>query len=203
MANQYTNKVVLANGQVLIDLTGDDVTAAQVLSGAKFHLPSGAPGTGSCTYDADTSDATATAAEILLTKTAYKNGDKLTGTMPNRGGVTGTITTKAQQYTIQNGYHDGSGKVSISSAEQAKIIAENIRQGVTILGVEGSMSGSEDVKATALNATPYFTAQSILPGDLGDYNYFSQVSVAAIAVTETDNSAGGKTVTIGTATPSA
>jgi len=203
MANQYTNKVVLANGQVLIDLTGDDVTAAQVLSGARFHLPSGAPGTGACTYDADTSDATATAAEILLTKTAYKNGDKLTGTMPNRGGVTGTITTKAQQYTIQNGYHDGSGKVSISSAEQAKIIAENIRQGVTILGVEGSMSGSEDVKATALNVTPYFTAQSILPGDLGDYNYFSQVSVAAIAVTETDNSAGGKTVTIGTATPSA
>lgn len=65
--------------------------------------------------------------------------------MPNRGAVTGTISTKAQQYTIAQGYHDGSGKVSISSTEQAKIIATNIRQGVTILGVEGTMSGTEDM----------------------------------------------------------
>lgn len=201
--NQYVNKVVLANGQTLIDLTSDDVTAAQVLSGAKFHLPSGAPGTGTCTYDADTSDATAVAAEILSGKTAYKNGSKLTGTMPNRGGVTGTISTKAGTYTIPAGYHDGSGSVSIDSAEQAKLIADNIRQGVTILGVEGTMSGSEDVKATSLSVTPYMTAQTIQPSDKGDYNYFTQVSVAAIAVVETDNAAGGKTVTIGTAAPAA
>ena len=89
--NQYINKVIYG-GDTLIDLTGDDVAASDVLSGKKFHLPSGAPGTGTCPYDADTSDATAVAAEILATKTAYKNGSKLTGTMPNRGGVTGTIS---------------------------------------------------------------------------------------------------------------
>lgn len=194
MANTYVNKVIFG-GDTLIDLTSDDVAASDVLSGKMFHLPSGEPKTGTCTYDADTSDATATAAEILLNKTAYKNGSKLTGTMPNRGAVTGTISTKAQQYTIQNGYHDGSGKVSIASDEQAKIIATNIRQGVTILGVEGSMSGSEDVHAQAKTATPTLTSQTILP-DSPSYNYLTQVTVEAIPVTRTDNASGGVTVAI-------
>jgi len=35
------------------------------------------------------------------------------------------------------------------------------------------MSGSEDVKATQLNATPYTATATYLPSDLGDYNYFS------------------------------
>jgi len=59
--NQYANKVIYG-GDVIIDISTDDVTAADVLSGKKFHLPSGAPSTGTCAYDADTSDATATAA---------------------------------------------------------------------------------------------------------------------------------------------
>ena len=192
--NQYINKVVYG-GNTLIDLTGDDVAASDVLSGKKFHLPSGAAGTGSCTYDADTSDATAVAAEILTGKTAYKNGGKLTGTMPNRGAVTGSITTKAGEYTVPQGYHDGSGKVSISAAEQAKLIAANIREGVTILGVEGSMSGSEDTHPQAKNVTPT-TSQQVITPDSPDYNCLSQVTVAAIPYTETDNAAGGKTVTI-------
>jgi len=84
MSNQYVNKVIYG-GETLIDLTGDDVTRASVLSGIKFHLPTGEATTGTCTYDADTSDATAIAAEILSGKTAYKNGASVTGTMPNRG----------------------------------------------------------------------------------------------------------------------
>lgn len=193
-SNPYVNKVVLADGTTLMDLTGDDVTASDVLSGIKFHLPSGEAKTGTCTYDADTSDATAIAAEILDTKTAYKNGSKVTGTMPNRGGVTGTISTVSGQYTVQNGYHDGSGKVAIDSSEQAKIIAGNIKDGVTILGVLGTYTG-EGVTAQTKNVTPTFSAQQILP-DSG-YDYLAEVDVAAITVTETDNSAGGKTVTIG------
>lgn len=190
--NQYVNKVIY-DGDTLIDLTGDDVTAAHVLSGKKFHLPSGAQGTGSCSYDADTSDATATAAEILLNKTAYKNGSKLTGTMANNGGVTGTISTKAGQYTVPAGYHDGSGKVSISSTEQAKIIAGNIKSGIQILGVTGTYTG-EAITAQSKTATPSSSSQTILP-DQG-YDYLSQVTVAAVPYVETDNSAGGKTVTI-------
>lgn len=195
-SNQYVNKVVLADGTTLIDLTADDVTRASVLSGKKFHLPNGEGTTGTCTYDADTSDATATAAEILATKTAYKNGVKIIGEMPNRGGVTGTISTVAGQYTIPAGYHDGSGKVSISSTEQAKILATNIKSGVEILGVTGTYTG-EAISARSATATPTFAEQTILPGT--GYDYLSQVTVAPITVTETDNSAGGKTVTIGAA----
>lgn len=194
MANQYINKVVYG-GNTLIDLTSDDVQASDVLSGKKFHLPSGAQGTGACPYDADTSDATAVASEILLGKTAYKNGAKLTGTMPNNGAVNGTISTKAGQYTVPQGYHDGSGKVGILAAEQAKLIPANIREGVTVLGVEGTMSGSEDVHAQSKTVTPT-TAQQVVTPDSPDYNYLSQVTVAAIPYTETDNPAGGKTVTI-------
>ena len=192
-SNEYINKVIYG-GNTLIDLTGDTVTADKILSGYTAHAASGAPITGTCEYDADTSDATAAVAEVLATKTFYKNGSKLTGTMPNRGAVTGTISTKAGTYTIQNGYHDGSGTVEIDATEQAKIIAENIRAGVQILGVTGTMSGSEDVKAQSKTVTPTITSQTVTP-DTG-FNYLSQITISAIPYTETDNAAGGKTVTI-------
>lgn len=194
MANQYVNKVIYG-GDTLIDLTSDDVTASDVLSGKKFHLPSGEPSTGISTFDADTSDATATAGEILASKTAYVNGVKITGTMNNRGAVTGTITTKAQQYTIPAGYHDGSGKVAISTTEQAKIIASNILQGVTILGVTGTVSPASDVDIEpSKTVTPAKTAQTVLPST--GYDALAQVVVNAVPYAETDNTAGGKTVTI-------
>lgn len=193
MANQYVSKVVLGS-ETLIDLTSDTVTADKLAYGVKAHDKSGAQITGTNTYDADTGDATASASEILATKTAYVNGTKLTGSMPNRGAVTGTITTKTGQYTIQQGYHDGSGKVSIDTTEQSKIIATNIRQGVTILGVEGSMTGTEDMHLTTKTVTPTLEAQTVLPGD--GFDGMSQVNVEAIPVTRTDNSAGGVTVTI-------
>lgn len=200
MPNEYVNKVIYG-GKTLIDLTSDDVKASDVLSGKIFHLPSGQSATGTCTYDANTKDATAVASEILSGRTAYKNGSKLTGTMTNNGSITRTIDEVAQKITIPNGYHDGSGYVQIDSTEQTKIVPNNIRQGVSILGVVGTMSGSESVKATNVSVTPYTVAQTIMPADLGDYNYIAQVTVAAIAYSEMDNAAGGKTVTIGTVKP--
>lgn len=200
MPNTYVSKVIYGN-QTLIDLTSDTVVADKLLDGYTAHGADGAPIEGTCTFDANTQDATAVAAEILATKTAYKAGARITGTMPNIGKQNGTISSKTQAVSISQGYHDGSGTVSISSTEQNKLIGDNIREGVTILGVTGTMSGSEDVKATSLSATPYTTAKTYLPTDLGDYNYFSQVSVGAIAYNETDNAAGGKTATIGTVAP--
>ena len=193
MANQYKNKIIYG-GNVLIDLSTDTLTAAsQLMYGVTAHAKSGAPITGSCTYDADTSDADAVAAEILLNKTAYVNSNKVVGTMPNNGAVSGSISTKGGVYTVPQGYHDGSGTVGISSTEQAKIIASNIKSGISILGVTGTYSG-EAVTATAVNITPTTTAQTITPPS--GYDYISQANVAAISYTETDNAAGGVTVTI-------
>lgn len=191
------SKVVYGN-QTLIDLTSDTVVANKLLAGYTAHGADGEVITGNCDFDSDTTDATATAAEILATKTAYVNKNKITGEMPNRGAVHGTISTVAGKYSIQNGYHDGSGDVGIDSTEAAKIIAGNIKAGVEILGVTGNYSG-EGINVQSKSATPYTTAQIILP-DTG-YDYLSQVSIAAISYVETDNAAGGKTVTIGTVAP--
>ena len=195
MADKNISKVVYG-GKTLIDLTADTVTADKLLSTYTAHDKSGAPITGTCTFDADTGDATAAVAEILAGKTAYVNGNKLTGTMKYNGAVTGTISKKAEAYSIPIGYHDGSGKVTISSTEQAKIIATNIRAGVSILGVTGTMSGTEGAKAQAKTATPSTSQQTILPDSTGGYNYLTQVTIEPIPYTESDNAAGGTTVTI-------
>ena len=186
------NKVIYG-GETLIDLTSDTITANDLLVGKKAHDKSGVVITGACTYDSDTSEDTAVVAEILSGKTAHARGAELEGTMPNNGSVTGTISTKAQQYTIPLGYHDGSGKVGISSTEQGKIIASNIKSGISILGVTGSYSG-EAVTAQAKTVSPSIAQQVITPDQ--NYDYLSQVTVNAISYVESDNSAGGKTVTI-------
>jgi len=196
MAEKNISKVVYG-GKTLIDLTADTVTADKILSTYTAHDKSGAPIVGTCTFNADTSDATAAGAEILAGKTAYVNGVKITGEMKNNGAVSGVISKKADSYTVPIGYHDGAGRVAISSTEQAKIIATNIRAGVSILGVTGTMSGTESVKVQAKTVTPTTTQQIVLPDSSQGFNYLSQVTVNAIPYNESDNAQGGKTVTIG------
>ncbi len=188
-----TNKVVYGS-TVLIDLTADTVTANKILTSYTAHDASGAIITGTCDYDVNSQDATVKVAEILDGKTAYARGTKLTGTMPNNGAKSLTISTVDDELAIPQGYHDGSGKVSILSTEKAKIIAANIKQGITILGVTGTLEPSSEVTAHAKTVTPATTAQTVLP-DTG-YDYLSQVTVNAIPYVETENSAGGITVTI-------
>jgi hypothetical protein len=186
---------IIYGGQTLIDLTSDTVTPDKILKGYTTHGADGEEITGTCEYDANTQDATATEAEILSGKTAYNKGNKITGAMKNNGAVDGKINTKAGKYTVPQGYHDGSGTVQIDSTEQAKLIPDNIREGITILGVTGEMSGSEDVKAQSKSVIPTTETQTVLP-DTG-YNSLTSVTVEAIPYVENDNSAGGKTVTIG------
>lgn len=193
MPSKTYNKAII-NGTTYIDLSADTVTQNKVLEGYSFHDKNGAILEGACTYDADTSDATAGASDILTGASAYVNGVKINGEMTNNGSVTGTITTKSQEYTVPTGYHDGGGKVSIDSTEQAKIIPGNIKSGTVILGVTGDYSG-ESISAQAKTVSPSFSQQTVLP-DQG-YDYLSQVTVNAITVTESQTSGtSGYTITI-------
>ena len=194
MANQYVNKVIIGS-EVKLDLTQDDITPDKLAEGIKAHDKSGAPIVGTSTFDADTSDANAVAAELLKDKTAYVNGVKVTGTMPNNGAKTLNIVNKSTPVTIPTGFHDGSGKAQIDPTEAAKLIPTNIREGITVLGVTGTMSGSEGMKPQAKNVTPTFAQQEVLPDD--GYNCLSSVTVAAIPVTYTDNEQGGQTLKVG------
>lgn len=160
------NKVTFG-GNTIIDLTEDDVTQADVLSGVQFH---------------------------------QADGETMTGTMTNRGAVSGTIATKAGTYTIAAGYHNGSGTVAISSTEQAKILATNIKSGVSILGVTGTYTGADPTYQTkSVSYTPATSEQTAtITADSG-YDALSSVSitVASIPYTETSNDAGGITIDIG------
>lgn len=186
---------VVYGGRTLIDLTADTITPDKLKKGYTAHGADGEPINGTCEHDANTQDATAADSEILKGKTAYVKGAKKTGTMPNNGAVSGKISTKAGKYTVPQGYHDGSGTVQIDATEQAKLVPDNIREGIVILGVEGTMSGSEDVKAQTKTVTPTVEGLTVLPDE--GYNSLTSVTVAAIPYVESENSAGGMTATIG------
>lgn len=191
--NQYNSKIVLRTGEVLLDLTQDDVIPENVAKGIKFHDKSGASKVGTNTKTVDASEATATAAEVLDGKTFGKGDAMQTGTMPDNSGSDVLITTVGGT-TIPRGFTDGGSKARLSDEELAKLIPGNIKEGVTLLGIPGEY-GSDDVSSQHKEVTPTFEDQEVQP-DAG-VAFLSGVKVKAIPVSYSDNSAGGKTVTIG------
>ena len=193
MANQYNSKIVLSNGEVLLDLTLDDIKPEHVDAGIQFHDKTGAPRTGTSTKTVDASGVTAEAAEVLAGRTFAKGAQVQTGTMPDNSGTNVEISTTAP-VAIPRGYTDGAAKAKIADGELAKLIPANIKEGVTILGVEGGY-GADDISSQRKSATPTFEQQEITP-DVG-YTFLTNVTVAPITVSRADNDAGGVTVTIG------
>ena len=193
MANQYNSKIVLSNGEVLLDLTLDDIKPEHVDTGIQFHDKTGAPRTGTSTKTVDASGVTAEAAEVLAGRTFAKGAQVQTGTMPDNSGTNVEISTTAP-VAIPRGYTDGAAKAKIADGELAKLIPANIKEGVTILGVEGGF-GADDISSQSKSVTPTFEQQEITP-DVG-YTFLTSVTVAPITVSRADNDAGGVTVTIG------
>lgn len=187
------NKVIWG-GNTLIDLTGDTVTANKLLTGTTAHDMSGVIIEGSCTFDADTSDATIKPAEALEGVSFYARGSSMVGTMPNNGSVNEEIDTKDDSFTIPQGYHDGSGKIKIAEVEKEKLIPSNIKTGIVLLGVTGTLEPSTSVTAQSKTVTPTTEKQTVIPDE--EIDYLSQVVVEPIPYVETENTAGGITVMI-------
>lgn len=137
----------------------------------------------------NTEDATAVAASIKDGETAYAGGKKIEGAMPVNGSVSGKIATRDGSVSIPEGYTSG-GTVALDESEKAKLIPGNIRQGVTVFGVGGTMSPSEGVNAQEKTVTPTKSQQVVQPGS--GYTHLSQVIVNAIPdqyITTTDATA--------------
>lgn len=158
--------------QDLINLINDDVTASDVINNKYVHLKDGTRVQGTCTYDADTSDANITAADIISNKIAYANGVKIIGTMPNNGNLNASFALKNANYSIPTGFTTG-GNIKISETEQNKILPENIKNGISILGVNGTFTNDANATATdiLLNKTAYINGAKIT-GTMLDYNSF-------------------------------
>lgn len=124
-----TSDQSIASGQYLNGtqtIKGDsNLTAGNIRRGVKIFNVTGSYAGSSSSGGTDTSDATATAANILSGKTAYVNGSKLTGTMTNNGAVSKTMTANGS-YTIPAGYHNGSGKVTVNVSSSSGSSNNNI-----------------------------------------------------------------------------
>ena len=193
MANEFNSKIVLSNGEVLLDLTQDDVKPEHVQKDIYFHDKTGARKQGTNTKTVDASNATAEAAEVLVGRTFGKGNEMQTGTMPDNSGQSIEISSLGGT-PIPKGYSDGSSVAKLSDAEIAKLVAGNIKEGVSILGVMGEF-GADDFSSQSKTVTPTFEKQVINPDE--GYAFLSSVEVEAIKVDRKDNEAGGVTATIG------
>lgn len=190
------NKIIVG-GEVKLDISKDSVDEQHLLAGYTAHNHNGDPIEGECTFDADTSDATLTADKMLENETGYAGGVKLVGNMPNNGGYNANLTDRDTGVVIPRGFHDGSGKITLSPEDIAEIIPENIREGIDFLGIMGTMSGTEGVQAENREVTPSMEDQIITPDTTEGYNYLAKVTVKGIPIVETPTPGGGTTITIG------
>ena len=117
-------KNVKINGVTYQNVPEVDIPLATGSGTAKFH---------------DTTGATAEAADVLSGETAFGANGAITGSMPNNGSTSGTISTKAGTVTVPAGYTSG-GTVSIASAAVSDLTAANLLQGKTVLGVAGTLA---------------------------------------------------------------
>lgn len=148
----------------LIDLTADKILEGNTILGIEGTVEAGG---------IDTSDATATVKDILAGKTAYVDGEKLEGTMANNGDLIITPNTDEQDHSA--GYYNSIQVRPVTSSVDTNIKAENIKSGISILGVSGSLI---ELNGHELEVTPATVQKVIEPED--NYNAITKVTVEAV-----------------------
>lgn len=112
-----------------------------------------------------------------FTPTNGKNGITSITVTPTNQAKTITPTTSQQTISVPSGY-SGFGTLTVNavtSSIDANITAGNIKSGVSILGVNGSVT---PLNGTTLSVTPTTSAQSLSPSS--PYNGYTSVSVSAV-----------------------
>lgn len=185
-----TNQKIAAGKYLQADQTivGDsDLVAANIKHNVSIFGVGG-------TYDTETTNPI-TAALVLANKIGFVNGAKITGTMTDRGAYTPVITTKAQSISIPSGYHNGSGTVTIDSTEQGKIVAGNIKNGTTILGVTGTYVGTVAENALTVTVT---NSNYLYSGTGARSDNLMAILINLKVPTQSSASASNRTTSVGT-----
>ena len=92
--------------------------------------------------------ATVVASDILADEVAYgNNGEKIIGTMATINVLPTEITSKDTTVSVGKGYNPEAKTIQIAADEQAKIAAENIKTGITILGTSGTFTQEDEAKS--------------------------------------------------------
>lgn len=157
------------------DVSDVTATAGTVLTGSDFVDASGTLVHGACDYDADTSDADATAGQIEAGATAYVNGAKVMGTMPVRSAD--VEISDLSPVPIPAGSYDGTTVARL--ADPTEVDAQYIAQGHSILGVQGALVAQDNLPALVSDTLTSISDSTLT--DLPNYALYYKTNLRSVS----------------------